>query len=107
MNERIRELVEQAGPLQDVLCKITEQTNAASARYLQSKALLDFQLEKFAKLIALECMVMCDKAVEENLKTYDEFIKNKEFELAMISKGAAVQAEKLSKHLKQHFGIEK
>lgn len=52
MNKRIRELAEQAGPLQEVLSEIHGGT---SGRYVKNKALLDFQLEKFAELIVKEC----------------------------------------------------
>ena len=52
MNERIKELAGQAGPLQEVLSEIYGGT---PGRYVRNKALLDFQLEKFAKLIVQEC----------------------------------------------------
>lgn len=48
MNERIKELMEQAGPLQEVLSEIYGGT---PGRYVRNKALLDFQLEKFAELM--------------------------------------------------------
>ena len=55
MNERIKELIEQAGPLQEVLSMIHEQTNNIGPRYIRNLALLDFQLERFAELIVREC----------------------------------------------------
>ena len=61
MNERIRELAEQAGPLQDVLSEIHGGT---PGRYVKNKALLDFQLEKFAELIVRECAKIADIADE-------------------------------------------
>ena len=62
MNERIRELADQAGPLQDVLSEIAEQTNDKPVRYIRNKALLDFQLEKFAELIVKECAAVSRKS---------------------------------------------
>ena len=55
MNERIRLLAEQAGPLQEVLSKISEQNDDKGPRYIKNIGLLDFQLEKFAELIVREC----------------------------------------------------
>ena len=57
MNERIKLLAEQAGPLQDVLSEIHGGT---PGRYVKNKALLDFQLEKFAELIVRECALQCN-----------------------------------------------
>ena len=54
-HERIKELIEQAGPLQEVLSMIHEQTNNIGPRYIRNLALLDFQLERFAELIVREC----------------------------------------------------
>jgi len=55
MRERIKELAEQAGPMQEVLTKISEQNDDKGPRYVKNIGLLDFQLEKFAELIVREC----------------------------------------------------
>lgn len=61
MNERIRELMEQAGPLQEVLSEIYGGT---PGRYVRNKALLDFQLEKFAELIVKETLQVARAGIE-------------------------------------------
>ena len=80
MNERIRELAEQAGPLQEVLSEIHGGT---PGRYVKNKALLDFQLEKFAELIVREC----SQFVEDKFDFCGDEI---------------IIAEKI----KEHFGVE-
>ena len=79
MNERIRELLEQAGPLQEVLSEIYGGT---PGRYVRNKALLDFQLEKFAELIVEECLNLVDRG------------------------GEFVSRPKLVERIKEHFGVE-
>ena len=73
MNERIKELLEQAGPLQEVLSEITEQTNDKGPRYIRSMTLLDFQLKKFAELIVRECAKLID--AEESQSSYGDMLK--------------------------------
>lgn len=63
MNNRIEELIKEAGPLQDVLSKITEQANQP-ARYVQNRALLDFQLNRLVELVAKECIAICEQGSE-------------------------------------------
>ena len=77
MNERIKELIEQAGPLQEVLSMIHEQTNNKGPRYIRNLALLDFQLERFAELIVRECANIVADAVDhrEPASTYVDKIK--------------------------------
>ena len=86
MNERIKELLEQAGPLQEVLSEITEQTNDKGPRYIRSMTLLDFQLKKFAELIVRECMSMCKTAVG-----------NRDYNTGRMH---------CYDNIKQHFGVE-
>lgn len=80
MNERIKELLEQAGPLQEVLSEITEQTNDKGPRYIRSMTLLDFQLKKFAELIVRECYESCKSQVldketaDTNELTYNDAV---------------------------------
>ena len=63
-------------------------------------------LEEFAELIVLECAGLCDKAAEENARTVYTFTETQEVGPALISKGSQVQAEKLSRQIKKHFGVE-
>jgi hypothetical protein len=92
MNERIKELLEQAGPLQEVLSEITEQTNDKGPRYIRSMTLLDFQLKKFAELIVGECMRMCDVAAI-GYESHNHF---KEANGCYSAK----------EYIKEHFGVE-
>jgi len=63
-------------------------------------------LEEFAELIVLECAGLCDKAAEENARTVYTFTETQEVGPALISKGSQFQAEKLSRQIKKHFGVE-
>jgi hypothetical protein len=63
-------------------------------------------LEKFAELIVQECIGLCDQAVEENKRTFYTVNETQEVGPALVAKGCQVQAEKLSKQIKQHFGVE-
>ena len=89
MNKRIQELAEEAGIHDDVcsMCPIHE-------------------LEKFAELIVRECVGLCDQAAEENARTFYTVTETQEVGPALVAKGSQVQAEKLSKQIKQHFGVE-
>jgi hypothetical protein len=62
--------------------------------------------EKFAELIVGECVGLCDKAAEENARTFYTVTETQEVGPALVSKGSQVQAEKLSRQIKQHFGVE-
>ncbi len=66
----------------------------------------NFDLEKFAELIVRECIGLCDKAAEENARTFYTVTETQEVGPALVSKGSQVQAEKLSRQIKQHFGVE-
>ena len=61
---------------------------------------------KFAELIVRECAGLCDKAAEENARTFYTVTETQEVGPALISKGSQVQAEKLSRQIKKHFGVE-
>jgi hypothetical protein len=94
MNDRIRELAAQAG-----------------FQYIQDEGIgwagnYNASLPKFAKLIVKECVGLCDQAAEENAKTFYTVTETKEVGPALVAKGSQVQAEKLSKQIKQHFGVE-
>jgi len=62
--------------------------------------------EKFAELIVRECVGLCDQAAEENARTFYTVTETKEVGPALVAKGSQVQAEKLSKQIKLHFGVE-
>lgn len=67
---------------------------------------LDKILEKFAELIVKECVGLCSQAAEESARTFYAVSETKEVGPALVAKGGQVQAEKLVKHIKQHFGVE-
>jgi hypothetical protein len=86
MNQRIRELHSQ--------CKVCDKDTV-----------LYFDYEKFAELIVRECVGLCDQAAEENARTFYTVTETQEVGPALVAKGSQVQAEKLSKQIKQHFGV--
>jgi hypothetical protein len=94
MNEKIKELAKQAG-----FQYIKDEGIGWAGNYNAS-------LPKFAKLIVKECVGLCDQAAEENAKTFYTVTETKEVGPALVAKGSQVQAEKLSKQIKQHFGVE-
>ena len=67
---------------------------------------LEVYHDSFAKLIVKECVLLCDKAVEENGKTLNEMTETKELDSMLVARGAQVQAEKLSRNIKKHFEME-
>ena len=89
MNERIKELAEQAGLL------------GPSSRVGNSHD----ATERFAELIVRECINICNQAILQNQDTLSNLIT---YDLAekMIIHGAINQAQKLGKGIKQHFGFE-
>ena len=90
MNERIRELVEQAGIAlykKDVLDKHFPELY--DGVYCESSV---EQLEKFAELIVLECMRMCEVA-----------------EMSFVTHGCDVEASgaiTVKQFIAEHFGVE-
>ena len=93
MNERIRELEKQATEI--VRCGLNGTATAES-----------FNRKKFVELIVKECVRLCDKAAEENARTFYTVTETQEVGPALVAKGSQVQAEKLSRQIKQHFGVE-
>ncbi len=98
MNERIRELAEQAG-----LKVESWMTNPPKPFQILGSA---EQFEKFAELIVRECVGLCDQATEENARTFYTVTETQEVAPALVAKGSQAQAEKLSRQIKQHFGVE-
>ena len=88
MNERIRELAHEAG------------LPTYNPEGIPTK------LEKFAELIVRECAGLCDQAAEENARTFYTVTETQEVAPALVAKGSQVQAEKLSRQIKKHFGVE-
>ncbi len=62
--------------------------------------------EKFALLIVQECVGLCDQAAEENARTLYTVTETQEAGAALVAKGARVQAERLSRRIKEHFEVE-
>ena len=88
MNERIKELAEQAGYSKDFLA-----------------IGLPNNMEKFAELIVRECVDICNQAILQNQDTLSKLGVD-ELAEKMIIHGSINQAQKLGKGIKQHFGVE-
>ena len=86
MNERIRELFNQAGG-QGVI------------HPLKYNGTLN--VEKFAELIVQECANICDRAANNHVDEVMPLITDK-----LIIAGAKEQSAKLSRSIKEHFGVE-
>ena len=78
MNERIRELMLEAG---------------YAAPELAGRA------NKLVELLVRECVSLCDQAVEKNKRTYYTVKETQDMGAALVAKGCQVQAEKLSKQI--------
>jgi hypothetical protein len=107
MNDRIKELYNQSGGLVRMYDgKLTYfpayQKNVGNGNFEFSS----FDPKKFAELIVRECAGLCDQAAEENARTFYTVTETQEVGPALASKGSQVQAEKLSRQIKQHFGVE-
>ena len=98
MNERIRELAVEA--------KIEFTYDPTEKPIRAFVECWEDELEKFAELLIRECVGLCDKAAEENARTFYTVTETQEVGPALVSKGSQVQAEKLSRQIKQHFGVE-
>ena len=103
MNELIRELAEQASTHAE---KTVHYYMGQFDGLTWEAKILKVRDLKFAELIVLECAGLCDKAAEENARTVYTFTETQEVGPALISKGSQVQAEKLSRQIKKHFGVE-
>ena len=96
MNEKIRELAEQA------------KEYASKFAYLQAIGHPGYEekcSEKFAELIVRECIEICNQAILQNQDTLSKLGVD-ELAEKMIIHGSINQAQKLGKGIKQHFGVE-
>jgi hypothetical protein len=91
MNQRIKELIKQAD-------------EKFSCEYNGDYTV--FNKEKFAELIVRECAGLCSQAAEENARTFYAVTETQEVGPALVAKGSQVQAEKLAKHIREHFGVD-
>jgi hypothetical protein len=93
MNERIRELAEQA--------------KAESSQWLGSKPAITMtydELEKFAELIVQECIAQCEQvATAADAKSKSKFVTD---DGRMLHEGMWGGAKNCSGQIKQHFGVE-
>jgi len=72
----------------------------------QAGIIVNAESAKFAELIVRECAGLCDKAAEENARTFYTVTETQEVGPALVSKGSQVQAKKLSRQIREHFGVE-
>jgi len=96
MNEQIKLLAEQADEYADNKIQMPGEYHPDWH---------DTRDEKFAELIVQKCVGLCDQAAEENARTFYTVTETKEVGPALVAKGSQVQAEKLSKQIKLHFGV--
>lgn len=66
----------------------------------------NFDHERFARLIVQAFTSVCDQAAEGNARVSYQLAETKDVTSACVSKGAQIQAEKLSASIKTLFGIE-
>ena len=91
MNERIKELAEQANSQHD---------NFFDLNYKE----LDVFLEKFAELIVRECITQCEQvATDANAMTKSKFVTDAGL---VLHEGAWGGAKNCSEQIKLHFGVE-
>ena len=96
MNEKIRELAEQAG------LRFTQLMSNPMVPVVDGK---ETDLEKFAELIVRECVEICNQATLQNEDTLSK-LGDDELAERLIIHGSIKQAEKLAAGIKQHFGVE-
>ena len=92
MNERIRELAEQAGILkeQTVQAKIVKNKDGTWTSILEYP-----DLEKFAELLIQQCVQVCEPTLDEPYEDMTEFGKG-------LVEGQDIAIERI----KKHFGVE-
>jgi hypothetical protein len=92
MNERIKQLAEQAGWGKGETRDDCMQCST-------------FDPEEFAELIVKECTEICNRGILQNQDTLSKFNEH-EFYEKLIIRGAIIQAEMLGNAIKQNFGVE-
>ena len=97
MNERIKELAEQARAWVNNTDNVSP-----DIEYVFYKDAYD---KKFAELIIKECVEICNQAILQNQDTLSKLGVD-ELAEKMIIHGSINQAQKLGKGIKQHFGVE-
>lgn len=90
MNEKIKQLAEQAG------------FRSNPDIYDRNQA---FDIPGFAELIVTECVSICEQAMAQGQHTRD-LLQEDELAERMVIHGAITQAEKLAQAIRQHFGVE-
>ncbi len=90
--------------------RIQELAIEAAGRGLQTFATSDLdspaKIQRFAELIVRECVALCDQAAEENRRTFYAVNQTQEVGPALVAKGSQVQAERLSRQIRQHFSVD-
>jgi hypothetical protein len=95
MNERIRQLAEQAG---------IAVWDDAVYMYDPKDTLDSTVIEKFAELIVRECITQCEQvATDANAMTKSKFVTDAGL---VLHEGAWGGAKNCSEQLKLHFGVE-
>jgi hypothetical protein len=90
LNERIKELAEQAG------YELAWNTQIDLGHK---------KMEKFAELIVSKCVEICNQSILHNEDMLPKFNKPSELYEKLVTHGAILQAEKLSDGITQYFGV--
>jgi hypothetical protein len=94
MNERIRELAEQANELD---YETFDEFNHKTVKHYK------FNKEKFAELIVRECIAQCEQvATDADAKSKSKFVTD---DGRMLHEGMWGGAKNCSGQIKQHFGV--
>jgi hypothetical protein len=99
MNERIKELLEQA-----YQWAVTESKGGQNVCAPGSDYFLAMEKKKFAELIIRECITQCEQiATDANAMTKSKFVTNAGL---VLHEGAWGGAKNCIEQIKQHFGVE-
>ena len=94
MNERIKQLAEQAG---------VKFTNYGSGDFIDDGDCGTYHLQKFAELIVRECAKIC---IERNVSNLDLDVIHESGKFTLQDLATKSCGENLSKQIKKHFGVE-
>ena len=98
MNERIRQLAEQANIHFSRVGILDGDPNGSARMVGYSK------MEKFAELIVQECVEICNQAILQNQDTLSK-LNEHELHEKLVIRGSILQAQKLGNGINQYFGV--
>jgi len=99
MNERIKEIAEQAGIETVAVLSLESQDYVINDRNLTSA-----KIEQFAKLVATECMALCTE--QQEVYTTGQFGTDDFAEKALYATGSSA-CVRVGRKIAAHFGVER